>query len=171
MAEPTEPTEYVHDLGSGFSFEWEPRYAVDLPELPVTLDLEVVVEEGRLVIVEVVARRRQGGPPITADVLRTIPLATVTALAVTGSSSGLRHDTETHRVTTVTSADALDGLGELPELERVAVVYRWGYFIGQNPTKWVADKLGLGYAVAAKRVQAARLAGLLDPTTKGRKGA
>lgn len=159
----------THQLGSGFVFQWEPTYQVDLPDLPLLVSLTVDVEDDRLVVTDLTARRRPGGRPVTVDALRALPLARMTALAVTqaarnGFGNVGRDWSE------VTDADALGDLEQLPVLDRVAVAYRWGYFIGENPTKWVAKVLSLGQAVAAKRVQAARLAGLLEPTTRGRKG-
>ena len=157
-----------HSLGSDLFFLWEPELSVDLPELPVVLKLKVDVEDGRLVVMELTVTRRPDGPPVSVNVLRSIPVASLTALAV-AESVGKSNSGPSW--STVTDADALGDLTHLPELERVAVVYRWGYFIGENPTQWVAKKLEMSYAVAAKRVQAARLAGFLDPTSKGRKGA
>lgn len=158
-----------HPLGSGLFFRWEPKYTVDMEELPVVVELTVDEEGGRLVVTEFTARRRAGGPPVTVDVLRAIPVARLTASAVAEARwSGLVNEGG-YRIATVTNPAGLD-LDHLPPLERVAVAYRWGYFIGENPTQWVAKVLHLSPAVAAKRVQAARLAGLLEPTTRGRKG-
>jgi hypothetical protein len=56
------------------------------------------------------------------------------------------------------------------ELERVAATYRLALELELAPTKAVAAELGVTRYTAAKRVQRARLAKLLGPTDKGRKG-
>ncbi len=56
-----------------------------------------------------------------------------------------------------------------PNLEQVAEIYR--EHIRGNPTAAVRSALGLPQRTAARRVQQARAAGLLPPTTRGRKGA
>jgi hypothetical protein len=56
------------------------------------------------------------------------------------------------------------------ELERVAKVYR--EHVGQrNPTQIVATVLGYSERTAARRIQQARQAGLLPPTTPGKRKA
>lgn len=56
-------------------------------------------------------------------------------------------------------------------LREVARLYREAYTRGVSPTKSVAQRLDVTYAVAAKRVSEARKKGFLGETTRGRAGA
>lgn len=160
-----------HPLGSGFAVLWEPTVRVDDPALDVVVELELEVEGGRLVVSRLEVERRPDGPPVTVDVLKSLPLVGLTAHAAAGGLlRGLVRVRRTKGGTQVTAADVED-LDELPEAERAAVVYRAALFFGMAPTASVAEVLGVSRDMAAKRVQAARLAGLLEPTRKGQKGA
>ena len=160
-----------HHLGYGFALLVPPVALVDDPSLDVVVDLELDVEGDRLVITRFAVERRPGGPPITMDVLKSLPLVRLAAKAATdGVLTGLVHVTTTNGTTTVTPAHASE-IEALPEIDRTAVAYRAALFFGLPPTVTVAEMLGVSRDVAAKRVQAARRAGLLEPTTKGKKGA
>jgi hypothetical protein len=167
----------VHELGGGFGLVWYPAVEVDDDELDALVHLKLGVDHNRLVVDQFTARRRQGGPPVTIDTLKSMPMVRLAAapaidmgiegglvrLGTPGSGTLGPND-----CATPVDVDALD---ELPELDRVALVYRWGYFVGFAPTSVVAETLELSRSVAAKRVQAARRAGLLPPTARGQKGA
>jgi hypothetical protein len=175
----TEEMPQRFDLGSGFAFLWHQRFEIDEPEAyDVALELTVEEEGGRLVISSLAAKRRLGGPPVSIEMLKAMPLVrlareaahrAVTASPLSGLVRVEREGGPTG-ITTVGPAN-LKEMEELPEIERAAIAYRAAYFVGDSPTKAVAELLGLTHAVAAKRVQAARRAGLLEPTTQGRKGA
>lgn len=161
-----------HPLGSGFFVGWEPVLPVDDPAFDVILELELEAEDGRLVVERFTAKRRPGGPAVTVDVLKAIPLVGLTSRAAApGLLRGIVRSRPTKPGSSRVAPAKLEDLEELSEAERAAVVYRAAHFFGLPPTVTVAEVLGLSRDVAAKRVQAARLAGLLDPTTKGRKGA
>lgn len=160
-----------HPVGSGFLVAWTPSVHVDVPSLDVIVELDLEVDEGRLVVQRFTAERRTGGPPVTIDVLKAMPLVgLISRAAAAGLLGGLvrsqRVRGATYKVTPVSRHD----LEELSPEEGAAVVYRGALFVGLPPTATVAEVLGLSHDVAAKRVQAARRAGLLEPTTKGRKG-
>jgi hypothetical protein len=106
---------------------------------------------------------------VTADVLRQIPVARLIVRAV-GSDvlGGLVRIRET---TPGSSAVTPVSVAELPEPIRTAVIYRTALFVNEPPTAAVAEAAGISQEAAAKRVQRAREAGLLEPTTRGRKGA
>ena len=159
-------------LGSGFLLLYRDNLEVDDDELGLHVALELEVEDNRLVVTSFCARRLEGGPPVTAEALKSVPLVRWTQLAASGGFlSGLVRSETTapgnYKATPATD----DDLNKLPEVERAAVVYRGAYFVGLPPTSTVAEVLGVNKAVAAKRVQAARRAGLLEPTVKGKKGA
>ena len=136
------------------------------------IELEVDVDDGRLVIKRFCAERQTEGGAITMDSLKSLPLVSMAAMAAqAGILSGIVRVQTTspgnYQVDPVTAEE----VEALPELERVALFYRAALFCGEAPTTWVAEALKVSRDVAAKRVQAARRAGLLEPTTKGRKGA
>lgn len=159
----------THWFDEHFGVMWQRAVTIDDPTLPVVVELELEVQGGRLVVSRLAAARRADGPPVTVDVLKSLPLVGLASRAATGGPMmGLvkreRTDGKSVRVS------PLD-LDRLTEAERAAVVYRAAFFIGMPPTAAVAEVLGISRDMAAKRVQAARLAGLLEPTSKGRKGA
>src|SRR5207245_7522771 len=45
--------------------------------LPYDVELMVGVENGRFVVESLIARRRDGGPPVTSDGLRDVPVASL----------------------------------------------------------------------------------------------
>lgn len=159
-----------HPLGSGFAMAWERDVHIDDPGLEVVLDLRLEVDDGRLVVERLEASRRPGGPPISVDLLKSLPLVGLVARASTsGLLSGLvrvRSAGSGHRV----APASLDDVLELPEGERVALIYRAALFFGMPPTAAVAETLEISRDAAAKRVQAARREGLLERTNKGQKG-
>lgn len=158
-----------HRLGHGFAVMYKPEIQVEHEGLD--LDLQFDVDDGRLVVTSLCARQRAGGPPVTIDFLKSLPLVRFATTSVLGDLGGLvQIESRGPRDHTVSSAD-VDDLSALSEVERAAVVYRAAYFFGLPPTAKVAEVLGVSHAVAAKRVQAGRRAGLLEPTTKGKKGA
>lgn len=158
-----------HHLGGGFAVMWASPLEVDDPDLDVVIELELEVEDERLVVSALRARRRPGGPPVTVDALKSLPVVRLIARELGGGavlSWLVQIDDQGDGHYRVAPAN----LEALPEAERAAIIYRAAYFLGMAPTTAVAEGLGISRDMAAKRVQAARLAGFLEPTTKGRKG-
>jgi hypothetical protein len=63
----------------------------------------------------------------------------------------------------------MDRSGRKPStLEQVAFIYGAARLMGEQPTKAVADKLGISREAAAQQVRRARQKGLLQPTTPGK---
>ena len=162
---------YFHDLGDGFGIEWLPVISVEEVNgvrLPHVLELELEVEDNRLVCVSFTAHRRANGPPVTADTLKMMPVVgAMNAAAVASEYLGLVRVKPDGTDVRVRKLD----FDELPELTRTSLAYRTALFLGMSPTSYVATILNVSRDVAAKRVQAARRAGLLEPTTRGKKGA
>jgi hypothetical protein len=156
----------AHQLGHGLAIVWFRRVHVDDPELPVLVDLELDDNGDRLVVTTLTLSARLEGPPVDADALRSIPLARLVRRAIEGPLGGPVRVESTGDGSVVVTPP-----GPLSEVEAVAVAYKAALFIGEAPTAAVAEALGVSRDVAAKRVQAARRAGLLEPTSKGRKGA
>ena len=154
-------------LVSDFAVHCRDSVQVDHPDLPHVYDLELEVVDARLAISGFCVERRPGGEPVTIELLKSVPLV---RLAATAGEAGIL----TGLVRMVPGGcDSVSRaeVDALPEAERVALFYRLAFFFGFPPTASVATELGVTHAVAAKRVQAARRAGLLEQTTKGRKGA
>jgi hypothetical protein len=163
------------ELGGGFVIRYTPL--VSLTEAPnrAGFDVELVLgDDGtRLVVDELTLIRREGGRAITSEGLKYVPvneIITFVALGwdaddeTTGADGVMRRVGRRYRPVDQSTLDAL------PELERVAFEYRFALAIGAAPTQAVADALDVTPAVAAKRVQKARRAGLLAATTPGKRG-
>lgn len=104
--------------------------------------------------------------PVTASVWRALPIAQVI--------DGLRSEAERTRAELFPGHPGLRawrrrrdrGTGSL---EEVAAIYRAAWEAGdRRPTLAVAKALVVEHSTAAKRVQRARAAGLLPPTSRGR---
>jgi hypothetical protein len=157
-----------HDLGDDIAVVWTPAAWLSSDELPVDVHVVLTADDGRLAIEELTIRRRDDGA-VSIDVLKSLPLAAIVATAAQAGFGGLRRVRATAKGVRIVPLSAKD-FDALSELEQVALCYRAAHFLWLAPTTTVAEQLGLSRDVAAKRVQAARLAGLLEPTTKGKKG-
>lgn len=155
-----------HPVGADLAVLWHKTRRIEDPALKVDVEVEVGVEGARLVISKLTLHQRPGGPPVTIDILKSLPVARLAAEAAAGGPLSGLHRRKGNGWAPARAED----LAELSEAEQAAVIYRAAYFAGLPPTAAVAEALGITNDMAAKRVQAARLAGLLEPTTKGRKG-
>lgn len=146
--------------------ELPPRIRVeaeDYDELDYDITLCAELEDSRYVITELTARRKPNGLPITPEGLRSVATARVLEMALSGHI----------RVWTRTEDGELRGHHAWTvedELVRVAGTYRIAQACGIPPTKSVAEIFNITRSAAAKKVMAARKAGLLGPTTPGKKG-
>lgn len=154
-------------LGRDYAVLYQPRFTVKGPDTGLEYDLDVSIaeEDGRLVCESFHATRRPGGPPVTAEGLARLPVVGIVARAADGFGV-----VRLEQKRGGTNIKPVVDLSKLDELERVAVLYRRAFAIGYPPTRAVAEGLDVSSAVAAKRVQAARRAGFLDPTSPGKKG-
>lgn len=161
----------MHHVSKDLVVLWKESMRVDEPWLDVVVELKLGVEDGRLVIRKLCAEQRPGGPPVTIAILKSLPLVRLAGQAAeTGSLGGLLRTMSSGSGGRAVAPMTLDDLKGISEVERAALEYRAALFFGFPPTSGVADALGVSHAVAAKRVQAARRAGLLEPTIAGRKG-
>ncbi len=135
-------------------------------------DVEVTVahQAGRLVAQELTVRQRDGGPPVTSEALRAIPVAAITkravsfALEVKTTGSGDSTLTEMSPLWLVPETiERLRSNGPTPEtLGFVAQVYRLALLVGDAPTRAVETTFGLPRSTAGRWVAMARRAGLLS---------
>lgn len=139
------------------------------------VEVEVGVEDGRLVAESVTVSRRRGGPPVTGEAIRGIPVARMTHEAgvmvrqVVDNGDGSL--TVTTRSLDDETAERLRDNGPTAEtLEWVAYLYRVALLRGDPPTQSVQESLDIPRSTAGRWVAAARSAGLLGPTEAGKAG-
>lgn len=151
-------------VGGGFTLQEQATItATDVDWLPYDVRLDVKLVEGRYVCTEMTCTQKDGGDVITTNGLRAIPLGRVIAAALEDKVMkfhpipGTKGETIGEPVGPWSSGDV-----------KVAAIYRLAYACGLNPTSEVAAALGISKSVASNRVMAARRAGLLDPTERGR---
>jgi hypothetical protein len=115
--------------------------------LPYRLELRVVYEDGRFVVDQLTVKRREGGPPVTTEGLREVPIAALLRLAVESNVVRVRRsatrdgDTSSWEMTWASplalSERAKGGGGPSDEdLRTVAALYQVAYATGQAPTRW-----------------------------------
>lgn len=130
------------------------------------IELTVVPGEGRLVAKAVSVSQRDGGPPVTGEVLRSIPVARLTKEAavhvVALGEDEFGTSTLTPWVFTPEVVKGLRDAGPAPStLEAVAHLYRLALLKGEPPTKAVEETLGLPRSTAGRWVGLARQEGHL----------
>jgi len=152
-------------VGGGFSLPPGALLAAnDIPWLPYDLELTVVLEDGRYECRELRCVRKAGGEPVSPEGLRTISFRDVLVHALSWAVTWWEPNPDGAGFRGAPVGAWSD------ELVQVAAVYRFAYACGDQPTRAVAAALDLPYSTAGKRVMAARKAGLLDPTDKGKAG-
>lgn len=139
------------------------------------VDVEAIVQHGRLVAREVCIRQREGGPPVTNEAIRSVPVA---ALLTTAATYVLEIERSGQLVTAadpyvlrtgpVWPSDELvkqvRELGPTAEVLRmVANLYRVALLTGQPPTVAVEKTLALPRWTAGRWIAAARDRGFLGP--------
>ncbi len=140
---------------------------------PFDLVLAVELQGGRFVCRDLRVTQVDGGPPVTGEALRRIPVSEVirTALEdtiVRGEQIGPelweaapmgapRRDIARHGPTD-------------EALKHVAAIYRFTHALGESPTKGVQERLGLPRSTAARWVALARERGYLGAASVGKAG-
>lgn len=184
-----EPVRYA-DLDEGLQVPERLRAEVTDIGLPVTVEIEVAVREGAVVCEMVSLRAREGGPPVTREMLRDVPVRALASALMANSSLiwDFSHpgwgDVDTAKVFVVDGRSAPEEVqadirqrtvpgrrrrvtDEL--LGKVATIYRIHMKDGA-PTLAVADELKVSHSTAARYVARARERGLLGRTTAGLAG-
>ncbi|MDQ3464937.1 MAG: hypothetical protein M3500_09655 [Actinomycetota bacterium] len=130
------------------------------------VEVGIAFDGSRYVVQRIAVQQRDGGPPVTTESLRDIPVAGLLRTLMPsllwkltehpdGSSTlseldGWSEDTTRHGPT-----DEALGL--------VAQIYRMAYICGDRPTKAVEDNLNLPRSTAGRWVALARERGFLGP--------
>lgn len=158
--------------------------SVEDERLPYSLKLHVRVLSGRPECELLVATQKEGdeqnpgGPPVTGEGLRRLPLARILQQSTVYAARPLSAD-ETFLKPEIDDAnDAYAAWRESEprarhrvsreELAKVAEVYRKAVEAGDPPTKTVREVLHLSRATAGRRVMETRSAGLLPKTEQRR---
>lgn len=121
---------------------------------------------GRLHCQELTVRQREGGPPVTSEAIRSVPVATLMRRAglnslLTVNRGGSSTSFSPFELTNET-VERLRALGPVREsLEWVARLYRLALVLGDPPTRTVEASFGLPRSTAGRWVALAREQGLL----------
>jgi hypothetical protein len=143
---------------------------IDDPSIPYDATLTIELQESRYVCTSMTLRQRQGGPPVTSQGLRAIPVASLIRPIVQGKVWLLHEESPSPGVITREPGTATD----LPSAKRrrrrpgedvdaAAEVYAVAAITGQPPTKAVADELDIPLGTARRLVAQARASGYLLP--------
>ncbi|MDQ3103705.1 MAG: hypothetical protein M3Q87_00505 [Actinomycetota bacterium] len=130
--------------------------------------VEVVPEGGRLVAQEVRVHRRDGGPAVTGEAIRSVPVAALTKQAARHVLTFVQKDgytewTPTQQLTAADVAAIQEAGPTTASLRWVAYLYRLGLVMGDPPTRTVEKALELPRSTAGRWVALARERGFLGP--------
>jgi hypothetical protein len=168
----TDAEHYV-SLGPGLIVPREQRLSTDVG--PYEVELHVVFEEGRFVCDRLTVERKLGGPPVTTEGIREIPVAALVRAAAEVSIWRSR-STDDGGIKAVPGwplqvPTRAPGAGPGDEhLRAVAATYQLAYATGARPTKAVMERFGLPRATASRWIALARKRGLLGPATPRKAG-
>ncbi len=184
-----EPIGYV-ELAEGLRVPERLRAEVTDIGLPAVLEIEVTVRDGAVTCDRVALRAVEGGPSITREMLRDLPVAQLASALMANSAliSDFSHsawgDLDTSKVFVVGGHSAPDEVYDLARqqltprrrrrvtddlLGRVAKIYR-DHLDEGAPTQAVAEELMVSHSTATRYVAQARDRGLLGRTTPGLAG-
>ncbi len=132
------------------------------------VEVRVVVADGRLSAREVVVRQVEGGPPVTTEDLRQVPVATLVQYAVghiqrihaVREHEVVLHGQPAHEAEFQRAKQ--QGMTE-ETLQLVARTYRIAHLMGKAPTRMVEEWFELPRSTAGRWVAAARKKGYLEP--------
>jgi hypothetical protein len=184
-----EDIHYV-DLEEGVQVPERLRAEVTDIGLPAVLEIEVAVREGAVTCERIGLRSVEGGPSITREMLRDLPVSQLASALMANSAliSDFSHpgwgDLDTSKVFVVGGHSAPDDVYDsvrqrlAPRRRRritnellgtVAKIYR-DHLDEGAPTRAVAEELMVSHSTAARYVAQARDRGLLGRTTPGLAG-
>ena len=168
------PTDLV-PFGKGFALPKRFSDSILAGDLPYRIDIEVELEGDRFVCVELRAERKRGGPPVTSEGIRKLPVQDLVRTAAMEVVYKRRKNPQgTGAILTPTQLRGfkrLAGDGPTEEtLEHVALVYRLAYACNDAPTAAVVNAFGLARSTAERWVSRARDLELIDtPDPRRRK--
>jgi hypothetical protein len=166
-------------LGNGLA-GWSPfTWSIDQEELPYRLTIRVVYEDGRFVVDQLTVKRQPGGPPVTSEGIREVPIGAVLRLAVEHNvmrvgptiREGNSSSWELTWASPLELSERTRHTGPTErDLQTVADAYHVAYATSQAPTKAVMERLGLPRSTASRWIALARKRGLLGPASPGKAG-
>jgi hypothetical protein len=154
----------------GKEFFLRPRFSDRraIRNLPYVVEIEVALEGGRFVCEALRAERKKGGPPVTSEGIRKLPVGGLIRTAAMENIYRVRKNPTARDSVTTTKAhlggfERFAAAGPTDEaLEYVALVYRLAYACNENPTQAVTEAFGLPRSTAERWVSRARDLGLID---------
>lgn len=139
-------------------------------------DLELVLapHAGRVAAESVKITQRRGGPAVTSEAIRSVPVARLVREAAPALLSIERTDHGSAAGVPNAAADRialLRAAGPVDEtLRLVAHAYRVGLATGATPTKAVEETFDVSRATAGRWIAQARARGFLGPAEVGKAG-
>jgi len=131
--------------------------------LPCNVEMEARMRRGRYEVNQFVCLRKKGGPEITSEVIRRLPVGDLLRFAALNANSLW--------ASPYADPEKIRAQGPTDEsLRVVAQVYRMAIAARDDPTAAVASGLQLPRPTAARWVKTARQRGFLGPTEERRAG-
>lgn len=131
------------------------------------VSMDVAGQDGRLAAVEIRVTQRPGGPPVTGEALRSIPVAAVTKLAGAKVVTFEQKDGYVEMTARVLTPEMVEDIRESgptkKTLDWVAYLYRLAVLQGEPPTQAVETTLQVPRSTAGRWVAQARRQGFLGP--------
>jgi hypothetical protein len=149
--------------------------AIRTKSLPYRVVLDVTLESDRFICEALHAERKKGGPPVTSEGIRKLPVRELIRTVALEHIYRVRANPKAKGGTIITPT-RLTGFKRFADagptdetLEYVALTYRLAYACNDNPTKAVMDAFGLPRATAGGWIASARERGLLGKSLGERK--
>lgn len=133
------------------------------------LELHTVYEAGRVICDRLTVTRRPGGPSVTTEGLRKIPIAGLVRDGLESTRLPFREYVFAAEQTAPVDRRPTAGPTE-EDLRAVADSYRAAYATGAPPTRAVMSRLKLPRSTASRWIALARKRGLLGPATPRKAG-
>jgi len=131
------------------------------------VEVDVAPQGGRLAAVEARVSQRSGGPAVTGEGLRSVPVAALTKHAARHVLTYQEKDGYTEMSPRVLTPEMLEDIRDAgptrKTLEWVAYLYRVAVLMGEPPTRTVETTLQLPRSTAGRWVSLARQEGHLRP--------
>jgi hypothetical protein len=147
--------------GWGWYGEGPNRFTAEATGLPYRVEVDAELRGGRYEATAIRVERKAGGPEVTGEGLRTVPVREIVTRGAAEVVSSLLANP---------APDLFKRVND-DALRLVADVYRYGVAAGRPPTQHVAEHLFSGVrSTAARWVMRAREGGFLGPAQTGRPG-
>jgi hypothetical protein len=140
---------------------------IDDPQLPVVVELDVDVQDGRYVATRMTLVARKRTQPVSSDTLRMIPISELVTRAAVQAPVGTSHASPLGDKT----AAEIRAMGLTDDvLEAIASTYRMAVLCNIPATEAVAERLEVSRATAGRWIARARERGYLAPARVGQSG-